>query len=706
MTGGDRACMGCGEKTATHLLVAAVHALMAPRVETHLTQLAELIEQLEAEIRNEELRLVDPAKAAVLTDRLGMFGQQFINPQSLSDNLPPPSTEMDDSRLQRLKRTHRALVDLRWRYTAGPTGRGRAPMGMVNDTGCTTVWGITYPYNPYPIPWANHLFQDAPSVAMGLFEGNMRKMADGFKAIRTARLELAGEYDPEHHDKFLTYFNWNHFTDDEWKLCPPVVALGGDGAMLDIGFQNLSRMLASGKPIKVMIVDTQVYSNTGGQASTGTFLGQVSDMAAYGRAHQGKEEPRKEAGLIGLAHRNTYVAQTSAASPSHMLACFIEGLNSRRPALFNVYTACQPEHGIADDASARQTRLALEGRAFPFLIYNPDAGATVAEALSLEGNPFVENDWPTYTLKYRDETNPDVLQEMELPYTFADFAATEGRFAKHFSLISARASDEQLAPFHEYLPLDAAEREPLTPFIWMVDDANRLRRAAVSESLVASAEDRLHFWRMLQELAGIRNPLVDKAADKARRETAAEYKSQLEKLTAQHQANLQTAVEQARAEAAREIAKGLVALAGGNGVEPNSFLSHDKSLPEQATVAQESADEPSSEDGAGVEAPRQDTIENLEPSNGKERAATKTDNQPWIDTLDCTTCGDCLAVNPRIFKYNEDEQAYIADSTAGPYRDLVIAAERCPVEIIHPGQPLNQDEADLDKWLKRAEPFL
>ena len=100
-------------------------------------------------------------------------------------------------------------------------------------------------------------------MAMGVFEGHMAKMADGFKAISKAELMLDGQYDPTVHDSFLTYFTWQQFTDEEWLLCPPVVTLGGDGAMYDIGFQNLSRLMASGKPIKVIVVDTQVYSNTG-----------------------------------------------------------------------------------------------------------------------------------------------------------------------------------------------------------------------------------------------------------------------------------------------------------------------------------------------------------------------------------------------------------------------------------------------------------
>ena len=84
-------------------------------------------------------------------------------------------------------------------------------------------------------------------------------------------------------------------------LCPPIIAVGGDGAMLDIGFQNLSRLLASDKPVRVIVLDTQVYSNTGGQASTATYLGQVADMAAFGKAHHGKEEMRKELALLAIA---------------------------------------------------------------------------------------------------------------------------------------------------------------------------------------------------------------------------------------------------------------------------------------------------------------------------------------------------------------------------------------------------------------------
>jgi pyruvate-ferredoxin/flavodoxin oxidoreductase len=87
-----------------------------------------------------------------------------------------------------------------------PDQRGRAEMGIVNSTGCTSVWGSTYPFHPYPFPWTSHLFQDSPSVAMGIFEGHMAKMADGFKAVRMAEKELAGDYLPDRDDDFFRRF--------------------------------------------------------------------------------------------------------------------------------------------------------------------------------------------------------------------------------------------------------------------------------------------------------------------------------------------------------------------------------------------------------------------------------------------------------------------------------------------------------------------
>lgn len=447
---GDGACLGCGEKTAIHLFTAAVAALMQPRVKAFVARLDTLIAGLQAQ---------GGAAAALAAP----------------------------------------LQDLRWRYTEGPTQHGRAPMGMVNSTGCTSVWGSTWPYHPYPFPWTSHLFQDSPSVAMGLFEGHMVKMAAAFRAVRQAEQVLAGTWDEARDADALRRLDWTGFTDAEWKLCPPVVALGGDGAMYDIGLQNLSRLLMSGKPVKVLVVDTQVYSNTGGQACTSGFAAQVSDMAPYGRARHGKSEPRKEIALIGMAHRSAFVLQGSIAHATKLLDGFIDGLNSRRPALFNVYSTCPPEHGVGDDRSVEQSRLAVEGRAYPLFRYDPDAGTTFAECVSLAGNPAPSADWPSYRLKYVDEAGQP--QRLDLPVTFADFAATEARFAKHFHAVPAAGWTDTMTPLAELLALPPAERTGRVPYLWALDDAQHLVRLVVADEMVHATEERLAFWRQLRGLA-------------------------------------------------------------------------------------------------------------------------------------------------------------------------------------------------------------
>jgi pyruvate-ferredoxin/flavodoxin oxidoreductase len=508
------------------------------------------------------------------------------------------------------------------------------------------VWGSTYPFNPYPFPWSNHLFQDSASLAMGVYEGHMAKMAEGFKTIRAAELELAGKYNEREHEEFFRYFTWEQFSDEEFLLCPPVVAVGGDGAMYDIGFQNLSRAMMSGKPIKILVVDTQVYSNTGGQACTSGFVGQVSDMAQFGKVNKGKEEIRKEIGLIAMAHRTTYVMQGTIAHANHMIEGFIQGLMARRPALFNLYTSCQPEHGIGDDMGHHQAKLAVESRAYPLFRYNPDLGKTPQECFDLDGNPAVYEDWPSYTLNYLEGSRE---KTMELPMTFADFAMTEARFRKHFRMAPPDTWHENMVPLAEFIELEEGEREGKFPFIWTIDKRQHLSRLLVDATMVRSCEERRDFWIMLKATAGVAPAAPDTSGD------------------------LQ---EQARRDVVRRIASGLLRLAEGGDLAAAD--------PGDDLIA-------SSGDEAGAQtAPA--------PSGEGYMA-------PWIDSEDCTACDECINLNGAIFAYNEQKKAYIKDPKGGPYRDLVKAAEKCTAQVIHPGTPADPGEKDVDKWLARGAKY-
>ena len=281
---------------------------------------------------------------------------------------------------------------------------------LVAATGCNTVYTSTYPYNPYLVPWTNSLFENAPADAIGV---RMRWDQMGW------------------HNK-------------------PIWCIGGDGAMFDIGFQALSRMLASGYNIKVFVLDTQVYSNTGGQASTASYTGQNTKMSVHGNAFGGKQERRKEIAQIAMMHPRTYVAQTTCAHINHFYKSVLGALEFDGPAIIACYTTCQPEHGVADNMATDQARLAVDTRAFPLMIYDPRAGDTIKKRLSLQGNPAMKEDW---------WTNPKTGEVVD----FIDFCRSEGRFAKHFD-----------------------------------KDGN------ASPLLHEAKQDRLENWHLLQELAGIR----------------------------------------------------------------------------------------------------------------------------------------------------------------------------------------------------------
>lgn len=533
---GDGACLGCSEKSVVHIFVATVESLMQPRIDKHIKYLDGLIEKLEKHIQLKLMHAVDIGDADLMASIVKNSRNEDLTMAGIATKLETAKgiQPIDQNWLKDVTQLLAKVKKLRWKYTSGTTGGGRCNMGMLNSTGCTSVWGSTYPFNPYPFPWANHLFQDSTSMAMGIFEGHMSKMAEGFVAIRRAELELSGTYNRDVHEDLFTYFNWEQFTEEEWLLCPPVVALGGDGAMYDIGFQNLSRMMASGKPIKVIVVDTQVYSNTGGQACTSGFIGQVSDMAQYGKVKKGKSEPRKEIGLIAMAHRNTYVLQATMANTSQMIEGFIDGLMTKRPAIFNLYTTCQPEHGVADDLGVHQAKLAMESRAYPIFKYNPDKGIKTEEAFDLDGNPSIEKLWPTYDLKYKEYGRE---KTMNVAMTFADFALTEARFRKHFRKVPRDSWNENMVILSEFLEMDSSAREGLFPFIWAVDRNQNLNRVLVAKPIVESCEERRDFWIMLRGLAGIElnKPEVVDVEGKI------------------------------RAEIVGKIAKGLMKMAGGDG---------------------------------------------------------------------------------------------------------------------------------------------
>ncbi|MBK5290246.1 MAG: thiamine pyrophosphate-binding protein [Acidobacteriia bacterium] len=359
-------------------------------------------------IRKEENTLDWYKKAFNFYQRMPDTPRKFINEKSLVDMMLSANSLLYVGGAGSCMGCGEATV-LRMFLAATGFVYGPENIGIVAATGCNTVYTSTYPYNPYLVPWTNSLFENAPADAMGV----------------RARWDQMGW-----HNKRL------------WVI-------GGDGAMNDIGFQSLSRMLASGMDIKVIVLDTQVYSNTGGQASTSSFFGQEAKMAAHGKTGHGKREHRKELANICMMHKDVYVAQTTAAHMNHFYKAVMEANAFPGPAVINCFTTCQPEHGVGDNMAEHQAKLAADSRSFPVFIYDPRKGPRIKDRLSLTGNPNVKDDWYVH---------PKTGE----PIDFIYFARSEGRFSKHF--------DKEGNP---------------------------------SPEMIIAQQDRLDNWHLLQELAGI-----------------------------------------------------------------------------------------------------------------------------------------------------------------------------------------------------------
>jgi len=292
---------------------------------------------------------------------------------------------------------------------------------------------------------------------------------------------------------------------------------------------------------------------------------------------------------------------------------------------------------------------ACESRTFPCFVYDPSAGGGQARRFRLTGNPQPERDWPRHHFDYG--TDGHDRRGAETAFTVVDFVAADPRFTSRFAAMDDNDTladeDNELVPVDEYLQLNARERARAVPCILLIDAQDRLRRCVVDGRLVDAAARCLDAWRNLQELGGIGNS----HALAALREAQQRWDEEKARLSTQPAAAAPAAATSAPAPTAATRAAAA------------------------ALAVEDAATAPSSD-------------------------------APWIETIRCTSCNECKEINHRMFAYDEDNRAYIADPDAGTYRELVQAAETCQVAVIHPGTPRNPDEPGLEELLERAESFL
>ena len=641
--------LGYGPHTSLHLLVHSIRYRLEARreafrqqIEKHIHGLRSLLEVEKAKnAASDEPRKTGAASEYFDTGALsGMLGQRAHGSVAMSE--------------ERRARIEQALLTLQsWKEDPVLVRF----VGELDDPALTELPIVATVASSNPCMTAAEVFtQDAA------------RFAELFAAARIAALEIKGHYDPEIHDSWFASFDWQAFSDEEMQRVTRVVALVSANHLAGDGLPAFSHLLGSRLPVQVLTW-VRAYDNPAARPGEGPF-------DAY----------RFELAYFGVGHRHVVVAQSSAARHQDLLSGFLSALDSNRTSLhlINRGTQSRTEKPLLDPwfvASA-----ALESRAHPYLLVNPDRGDHAAERINFDGNPQADKDWPVEKLEYRG-TDGDVT-EMELAFTFADYALLMPALHRHFRIVPAGFDAPDLVTVDEFLSAGEDRVDRMVPFVWGIDGDGVLARLVVSRTLAFACRDRLNYWRTLQELAGIQNFYVEKAIDRIVAEQQAVIDAEREQLKKEHE----EALESARSEAAGEAMGQLVDVLMGADLSGM--------VADSAQIAKMPAAEPPIEDKPAEEAAP-------EPQAADEAEADDelSFDEPWLDTAMCTTCDDCMGVNKMMFAYNSDKQAIIKDVNAGTYADLVAAAEICPAKCIHPGKPLNPDEPGLDELIARAAPF-
>lgn len=284
---------------------------------------------------------------------------------------------------------------------------------------------------------------------------------------------------------------------------------------------------------------------------------------------------------------------------------------------------------------------ALESRVFPAFVYDPSTGQDWASRFTICGNPQPELDWPVSDFSYQDAACQTVSERVA--FTLVDFVACDPRYSEHFARVPQEEWSDALVPVTDVVALSQRERVDKVPSLMMVDPDDALQRVVVHDKLIREARRCLSLWHSLQELAGVHNSYAERVL------------AQVEE-----QSRLQPALT-----AALPVPTGTA--------EPSV------APPVDATA----------DVGAAVV--------DVEPEPSPDEA--------YIETARCSTCNECTLINNKMFMYNDNQQAFIADITAGTFAQLVEAAESCQVSVIHPGKPRDPNEPGLADLLLRAEVF-
>lgn len=649
-----------GPQAPLHLLGAYLRNHRRQEIHQLQTEVNQLTNRLKDILTVEKEKSPEAQSSEHLHDTLN-FADNFVNFDELSSVLPTSGSDaMPEERRQRIDKILSTLEE-----AGGQLLHKTADLLAAPAIDASSLADIL---TNAPLPQASP--EGLCRQAMQLFDERMSTYARIFAAVRLARLELNDSYRTELHADFFTHFDWRSFNDDEWAVCPPVCLLADDETLLANEINDLSNLLASNRPIRIFVLKRTIHPENGESA----------DMLS------GNLMNRQELAALAIAHRNVCVVQTAMVDPVFLLEGLTEGLAAFSPVLFYVFASRDGKTN-----TFLSTGAAVEGRAFPSLLYNSDRGPRWGSRFDIGNNPQFDEDWPVHELRVRNDSGEATA--WRLPFTFAHFAAQDIAFARQFQIVPPAYWQEELIPLGEYLQLPAKNQFNKVPFIWLQDEQGTLQKAAVSWPLVLSCRNRLDYWHYLQENAGVHSYHVENATEQLQREITEKFTREKEALENKHREALEKTAEESARVAMERLAATLLEMEADaelvGAISPPPAPKEKPAPPpeeKQPPKAKKKEPEPAREEPAPVE--QEDDL-----------------GEAWIDTPLCTSCNECIELNNKIFQYDANKQAYVADPKGGPFADIVKAAENCPVRIIHPGAPQNPKETGLKELVERAKPF-
>jgi len=486
----------------------------------------QVLQAVQDVLRNDRVALEEAFEESIreLTAlvRLDEYHRHGHDPEQLERALGPlAATNMDIGSLSR-------LLGGGTRSRAMPPGRLQRVDALIGTLAeMKDAWSIGQ-VDPVSI-------ENEEREILALAEEHFNRCAEAFRALRIAQLELRGKYDSEIHDAAFSEFSWRQLGPAELRSCPPFVVMapldGDRGARL----RKVMSLLQSGMPIKI----AALRSSFGDARSSSIDAGVPSTMTIE---------------TLPLAMRGVYFVQTCAAA-SEFQRQLLKGFAAPRPGVISVLCQRDDEEQAAFQ---RRAERAVRARAFPMFTYDPDRDNRFVLCFDLSSNPSPDTLWTSDTLPARDSQGQAI--EVEEPYTFAHFAASEPEFAPELS--DPPATDDKLVSLTDYLERTRAQRVGKLPFIALPGNDGSIVRKVVSAGLALQCSERLHLWRTIQEIAGIDNPYVNTSRTALEKDLRAEQEALLETLKQEME---QSATRREQAAATAAIRKLVAHLTG---VEP------------------------------------------------------------------------------------------------------------------------------------------